>query len=441
LSHTGFFALATAASDNERLAMKTIVIRTAKNLPPFGEKPDALFFGGQSLAQYREGALRRCRLPGLVEGELHQEVQGPALLISDDHFVSFRALRFFVAAARKANKPVRLSLPPSRFLELSLPLQDVDTDPDLGAAFSVAFVPPGKSLKPGDAFQLEKAHWLDPGYKEHLVDAPLPRHIFQREQSAFSFPLTSMVVMRLRHWIHLLRLGNFMPQIQLIDRATANPLGSLWRALWALDPRAQVRWEKLKAAFVYRSGGSFIHPTATVEASILGRNVHVGAYAYVVGSVVGDDVVIEDRANINYACLAPGTFVSKNSTVVSSTAFGDTDVCTNGIQYAVVGKRCALTSWAQPLDWNVSGPLTVMDGEEARPVGELPCGVAFGSDVLVGANVLIAPGRAIPAGLRVIADPEAMLRRLPAGSSEDPSRKVLHTVKKGALEALAPKKP
>ena len=147
--------------------------------------------------------------------------------------------------------------------------------------------------------------------------------------------------------------------------------------------------------FCFIDRSAHIHPTATIEASIVGKNVRIGAYANVVGSVIADEVIIEDRANINYCVLGKQTFVSKNSTVVASVAFGPTDVCVNGIQYAVVDEACALTSWARPLDALPQGQVQVKDGEDLREVGPLPCGVAFGKNSYVGANVLIAPGRTV----------------------------------------------
>ncbi|MFZ9888667.1 MAG: hypothetical protein ACO3JL_14300, partial [Myxococcota bacterium] len=109
----------------------------------------------------------------------------------------------------------------------------------------------------------------------------------------------------------------------------------------------------------------------------------------------------------------PRTFVSKNSTVSACVAFGDTDVCVNGIQACVIAERCGLTSWARPLDTVPGGEVKVQDEGRLRSVGALPCGVAFGPHVFVGAGVDIAPGRALPGGLRLVSDPSRVLSRPP----------------------------
>ena len=224
----------------------------------------------------------------------------------------------------------------------------------------------------------------------------IPQFILGTTSRELTVPLTSTVVMRVRHWLNVLRLAHVWPQIQLIEHAQRHWLKTAWNLAAGFSFNKRRRTADYYDRFCYVDRSALIHPTATVEASIIGKNVTVGAYANVVGSVLGDGVTVEDRANLNYSVLGADTFISKNSTVVASVAFGPTDVCVNGIQYAVIDEGCGLTSWARPLDARPDGPVKVQDGERLREAGALPCGVAFGRDAYVGANVLIAPGRALP---------------------------------------------
>ena len=45
--------------------------------------------------------------------------------------------------------------------------------------------------------------------------------------------ITSTVVMRVRHWLHVLRAGHLMPQVTLLERATSQPVRSALRGLKA----------------------------------------------------------------------------------------------------------------------------------------------------------------------------------------------------------------
>ncbi len=397
--------------------MRLYVVRQSEPLAPFERVSDDCGLGGGTFRAYRERTARKLKLE-LHEATLEQPLEGPALVVSDDVFVTRRALRGFLRASVRAGRPARLCLPPSRLLELFLPLQDLDMDAGPGelggrAAFDVAFVPQGERASAAELFALDAARWLAPPYREILLEVPLPRHLLGVSDERFTFPLTSTVALRVRHWVHVLRAGHLMPQIELLERAEDQPLRSFARAALALRLSKAATRRALQARFSYRGRGCFVHPSATVEASVLGDGVRVGAYAYVVGSVLGDGVVVEQRAHVEQSCLGPRTFVSKNSSVSACVAFGDTDVCVNGIQTCAVAERCGLTSWARPLDTIPGAHVHVKDGDELRDVGALPCGVAFGTDVFVGAGVDIAPGRMIPAGLKLVGDPARTLLKAP----------------------------
>lgn len=392
--------------------MRLYVVQKSAPLAPFGRVVDACGLGGGTFASYRARTAKRLSL-AVEDASPEQSLAGPALVVADDTFVTRRALRGFWKASAKAGVPSRLCLPPSRLLDLFLPLQDVPVSSDGRAAFDVAFVPRGASATPAALFALDEDAWRAPPFREIELEVPLPRHLLGLGDERFTFPLTSTVAMRVRHWVHVLRASHLMPQIELLERAGDTPLRSLWRALFSLRFSKPAMRRALSARFCYRGKGAFVHPTATVEASVLGDGVRIGAYAYVVGSVLGDGVVVEQRAHVEQSCLGPRTFVSKNSSVSACVAFGDTDVCVNGIQTCAIAERCGLTSWARPLDTIPGAHVHVKDGDQLRDAGALPCGVAFGPGVFVGAGVDIAPGRVIPAGLKLVSDPSRTLLKAP----------------------------
>jgi acetyltransferase-like isoleucine patch superfamily enzyme len=393
--------------------VRVCLVRRSAPLHPFGRIVDdcggagALTFGA-----WRARALQRCRLPAEDIVDEDAVIEGPALVISDELFFSDRALKGFLKAALGRSSPSRMCLPASRLMTLFEPLQDLDTH-DGRYAFPLAFVPADTKVSAADALSLDEGDWVAVPYRDIELEAPVPSYIFGR-QGTFTFPLTSFVALRVRHWVHVLRVAHLAPQLELLDRIYRWPPGSLVRALSALRLSKPATLSALKRAFVYRGRHTFVHPSATVEASVLGDGVHVGPHAYVVGSVLGEGSFVEDRAHVNQSSLGPRTFVSRNSTVSACATFGDTDACTNGIQACVIAERCGLTSFAQPLDIVPGGEVQVMDEGTRRSVGEMPCGVAFGEGVFVGAGVQIAPGRAIPPGVRLVADPDRALRRIAA---------------------------
>lgn len=394
------------------------IVRRGRVLHPFGASVDDCGLGGGTFGSYRANILDELDAE-VADVGVDVDIEGPALVWSDDVFVTRRCLRTFLRAVVDGGEPARLCLPKSRLLELFLPLQDVEIDDEGRAAYELAWLPAGKKTTARELFALGRDRWRAPRYKEVLLELPSPRFILKRDSPVIAMPLTSTAALRVRHWLHVLRAGHLMPQVTLLERAMAQPIGSFFRAL-SVPLRVLVSGSlsgpsvtaALRAAFHYRGRKTFVHPTATVESSVLGDGVVVGAYAYITNSVIGDGCVIEQRAHVSGSVLGPRTFVSLNSSISACVTFGDTDACINGVQACVIAQRCALTSFARPLDLAVEGQVRVEDEGKLREVGELPCGVAFGPGVFAGADVVIAAGRAIPAGVRLYADGKGVLQRI-----------------------------
>jgi carbonic anhydrase/acetyltransferase-like protein (isoleucine patch superfamily) len=388
------------------------LVRRRRVIAPFGLEVDDCGLGMATFGDWRAGVI--AGLGDARDAGVDEPIDGPALVWSDDVWVTRRALRGFLREASRATEPTRLCLPRSRLLELFLPLQDVEVDKEGRAAFDVGFIPAGARASPAEVWLLPPHQWCAPPYKEIALEVPAPRYILRRDSPTLTMPLTSTVAMRIRHWVHVLRAGHLAPQVTLLERATSQPIRSAMRGLLSARITKAARLRALRARFSYRGRGTFVHPTATVEASVLGDGVSVGAYSYVTHSVVGAGSVIEQRAHVSGCSLGPRTFVSLNSSLQACVTFGDTDACINGVQACVIAQRCALTSFARPLDLAVEGPVRVEDEGRLREAGELPCGVAFGPGVFVGADVVIAAGRAIPRDVRLFADGSGVLQKVPA---------------------------
>lgn len=401
--------------------MKVVLVASGARIAPFDCAVDEVPIGAGTLAQARAAALRD--LAPLVAGALPAAVgdevlvEGPALVLRDDVWVTRRALRGFLRATADRAAPARLCLPRSRLLELTLPLQDVPIDGEGRAAFDVAMVPGGARATARELFAVGADAWVAPRYRERLLEVPVPRHILGSASPTLAWPLTSTVALRVRHWLHVLRAGHLAPQVALLDRAAATPIRTSLHCLPALRLSRAATLRALPGRLVFTGKRASIHPTATVEACVLGDDVTVGAYAYLRNSVVGDGCVIEQRAHLNGCALGPRTFVSLNSSLSACVTFGDTDACANGVQACVIGPRCALTSFARPQDLTPGGPVKVDDNGTLREAGELPCGAAFGPDVFVGADVAIAAGRAIPRGVKLVGEPGRVLARVKADAA------------------------
>jgi acetyltransferase-like isoleucine patch superfamily enzyme len=382
-----------------------VVVACSLPLHPFGVCVDECPLGDSSFGAVRDRNLKSLGLtPPPAKAAPSTSVTGPALVMADDVWVTRRALGAFLRVTKTAATTTTLGLPPSRLVELMSPLQDLPA----GGGFPCAFVPAGVTTTAAQALAAPPTLIA---YREIPVSLPVPRHLLGRSESTTTWPLTSTVALRVRHWLHVLRASHLAPQVWLLEHAQANPLRSALRLAMGLRPTAAGRYAAWKRAFVFRGKNTHIHKSAVVEGSVIGDNVTIGPHALVLQSIIGDGVVIEQRAHVSQSTLGAGTFVSLNSSLQACVSFGDSDACANNLQTCVIGKGVGLTSFARALDTVVGGAVRVDDNGVLREVGELPCGVAFGEGVYVGAGVTIAAGRAIPAGVRIVGG-DHILRRV-----------------------------
>jgi len=388
-----------------------------------------LQFGPLPLADHVQHNARRAGLQTLPTSTT---LQGPLLVARDDVFISARAFRQLKKSLSTQKSVCRIGMPTSELLRLTRPVQQL-VDTDEGSLFDVFFIPEGTATTPDALFERDDvdAHYVP--YKEALIDVGRPRHILGVDDDVMPFPFSTTLMLQVRHWVCALRLSHVLPQILLMEQALAHPLSSTWKALWSLRFSKASTFAAAKRQFVFKGKNVVIHPSAVVEASVIGDNVTIGPHASVIGSVLGDDVTVEDRAHVNQTVVGPKTFISRNSSMTASLVMGHTDPCANGIQACVVDEEVGLTSFARPLDLSLQGQVKVDDDGVLVDTGELPCGVFFSRGCFVGGGVTIAAGRVVPPGLRVVAGGDAVFRRFPTAEERQASGADTYTLESGKL--------
>jgi carbonic anhydrase/acetyltransferase-like protein (isoleucine patch superfamily) len=365
-----------AAAQSRRVSAVTVFVVTRGGvIAPFGVAADGCPIGDRTLAEVRDDTLRRCGLaPPTTKVADDVAVIGPALVLADDVWVSRRALAAFLG----------------------------------GAIYGCAFVPAGVTTTAREA--LDAAAPLSIPMRVIPTAVPVPRTLLGVPSGQMMWPLTSTVVMRLRHWVHVLRASHVVPQVWLLEQALRDPVRSLWRGLLGLRPTAAAREAAWKRRFVFVGRRCQIHPSALIEGSVIGDDVVIGPGAVVLHSVIGSGSRLEQRTHVSQCTLGRRTFMSLNSSMQACVTFDDADACANNLQACVVGARAGLTSFARALDTTLfedgrpGAPVQVMDGGQRRPTGELPCGACFGPDSYVGAGATIAAGRMIGAGVRIVGE-------------------------------------
>lgn len=384
--------------------------RVAGALPAAEGEPPPSGPDGEAACEGLPGPLGDRTLLGLGVGEWRRRAflaagagldgpdDGEALLLAAGAVASPRALRAVVAAGRAGGGDRR-------------------------------FVPGGRAAGLVEAFRGERAWvaWLAPGGSGPLEaraaaapTAELPAE--EREIPGFTLPdgplcVADSWVFPVGHWVELLWANLLALGPHLWGALVGGGAWPLVRLPWAAAKTLSLRPEHIAAALVSRGRGSFVHRRAVVEGVVLGEGARIGAGAVVRGSVLGPGAVVEELAIVEGAVLGAGARVQRQA--LAKYCVIEAGAAHAGIvQLGVVGRDAQVKMGATLMDMGLGQDVLVRVGGEPRRPPHGMCGVCVGPGAVVGSGVRVAPGRVLPPGVAILADPDQVLRRvdLPAGT-------------------------
>ncbi len=402
-------------------------------IEPWGDRAGDLPVLGRPLSQWQYDALN---LPKDIPGHLSS---------SDDLWITKELAHAFARSAAKRGKPASLALDPGLLTGFAGALQEVEKQGDAWV-FPLSWTPDPPSS--ADAPRAG-AH---PGL---VVDArtkalPLPIHEALVPSGQLVLPLTARSCVRVTHWLHLLRANQLALLAHGHDLLHTRPMRLLGAALRARS----VNQHKVMARLTQRGPGCDIHPTAVVEASVLGAGVKVGAHAVVRHSHLCDNAIVGDQANVVSSVLGPGASAGRMGMLQSCVLMAGANTGHFGHQLCIVGRNTFIggeviladftptaggttrvscpptpirtpmpgatrTPSPQPPDTDdpAPSPDTAPGPATLRDAGTALLGCAVGHRTRLMAGLYVAPGRAIPSDLTVIGPQTDVLRRLPAADA------------------------
>ncbi len=391
---------------------RVYVIRSGIRISPFGDLAKDLPVGGVALSAWQDSVFGRVGLTRVdVDDWTAIPTDQPCLVTYDHVFFTRRVLRDFLRKWEKAGRAASRAALPKDALAVSgfRDLQDFDED-DFRALFDVFGVPAGQPILSREAMTAA-ARPIEVVYRDIRIDVPMPKRMMGIEE--WKHPITTSVIIHVRHWLPLLHANLLSIQVRWVDEVLTHPLWSAWVLFRSLIPRrGRLIWRV--AARANRIGKNVdIHPTAHVEASFVGEGTTIGPGAIVRAAIIGKNVTIEPRVDLFASVIGDGGFVSKHSIVYGCAAMEQADVCMKGMQMCLVGRRAALTARATPVDLPPPGKRhRVRDGSELREVSLPLLGSCYGHDSFVGADVFVGAARVIPNGVRIAPRADRILTKI-----------------------------
>lgn len=145
----------------------------------------------------------------------------------------------------------------------------------------------------------------------------------------------------------------------------------------------------------------FIHPSAVVEACILGDNVTIGANCTVRLSQIGSGTNIQDNVSVVHSVIGKNNVIANNNHISMSLTYGNVYLIHGPYQFSVFGESTAVFAVINcdiRLDnQNIKIPTDIGVLDSQQPL----LGIAYGHRSKVGGGNIIAPGRIVPNDLQI----------------------------------------
>ncbi len=374
--------------------MIALRIPTGHPLGPFGDPVGETPVLNLPLRTCQDEALAAA---GLTLSDLPPD-GAPYLCFGDSTWFTPALLRSFCAG-----RPGRLAVEDADFLRDTAPLQ-----PERGRYFLAirgAGQPPGFD-GPVRTLDLQLRH--TPAKPPHAAFA----HAFRGDVA-----LGPAMVHEVWHWTHVTRVnllalaaraeesravwesGGFFARAGLI-------LPVLWRAK-SLHPAALAR------ALLPIPKSAKIHPTAVIEACVIGEDVEIGPFACVRGTVLGAGCKIDAYASLNLAVVGAGAQVGRGAMVNLCVLYERAFVSAGGgFQMCVFGRDSFVAMTAMMLDLSFGRTISVESLEGRVDTEGYFLGGAIGHRAKIGAGVRIGYGVAVPNDTLLVAPPGDLVRRV-----------------------------
>jgi acetyltransferase-like isoleucine patch superfamily enzyme len=432
--------------------MRALIVETGRKITPFEEAPPLAHWAGTTVGGAVRAALERRGIE-IVDVKRDDppppppsENSGPTIVLADHTYVSDKCLGDFLDAALQAweyadiptTTPVRLALARTPAVDFLRPVSSVVVEPfdDRGPGakplkakraeaeakervaydcFLVDILPhvaTGAELL--DALRAKSARVV---VKKNELGIPLRLPVLgDAQETKTVVPVTSTVAAHVEHWVHVLWLNQMAFGVRWMEIVRGH---KLWVAARVLAAFPWTSFARFMRSFVWKGRGVRIHPTAHVEASILGDGVVIGPRASVRNSILGAGVEIGDHATVLSSSLGDRTFVTPRTFVVWAAAYPDAVITNYKLQVSLVGRGASLSTWAGLIDAKLQGTVDVKHDGALVSTERSFIGSCIGHGAFVGAKVLVMPGREIPNGAFIAMRPDELIvdvpRDLPAG--------------------------
>ena len=216
---------------------------------------------------------------------------------------------------------------------------------------------------------------------------PTPSHMCG-DCNGYAVPMTDTFAVQINHWINLW-VANVL--FVLANLARIKKMSKIVLLSWKVFRNLNKAGKNCK-----------IHKSAIVEASVIGSNVTIEAGAIIKASVISDDVHIGNGVIVEESVIGTGCKILHGH-ILFSVLYPETFSVAGFISASLTGKDVFVGANVTLTDFRFDKKNVFVENNGCKEdSGNLFLGSCLGHGVYLGSGTIIAPGRAVPNGLRLV---------------------------------------
>jgi acetyltransferase-like isoleucine patch superfamily enzyme len=385
--------------------LRAYMLTSNKTIEPFGDHPRDCLILNRKLSELQEDVLQSlgCVLVPVPDVSMIKDPEEHIIFV-DSLYFNNTLLTTFLAESRRLNKRTVCSLKSGLLtLRTIVNTQDVKINND-SVEYGLYYVPAGSST--GELVPVV----MNPD--KFYEDIPMPVHMFGLP--SYRIPLPDKVAVQIDHWVNLwsVNLASLLAGISEIKGASKLKLLGLAARSFSTN-----QWKILaKTNCIGRNCD--IHPTAYIEGSTLGDNVRVGAGTVIRESHIGSNCNIENCVTINFSVVGENCYLGDGAVVRYSVLYPGGFIITSTLSCSIMGRDSFKGGLVTMTDFRFDGrPIQVLKNGVIIDTGNTFIGSCLGHNSYLGAGVIVASGRSIPNGARLVPDNSRMISKFDANGS------------------------
>jgi len=373
--------------------MKAYVIRNDKKIEPFDEPARDCLVLNRTIADMQAEIFARAEMEMISVSDTSKVFDANEhLVLGDNLYFTPELLKEFVERSRRSGGTTVCALKNGvTTLRTATSVQNVKTCQG-HTEYNLRYFPSAE--RRGDL----RTVVIEPD--EFSASIAMPHHICGAKK--YVVPMTKKFVVQVDHWVNLwaANIAAILAEGAGLQKSSKAKLLYL-----ALKARSFNKWKILRQ--LNKIGRDCdIHPTAYIEGSVIGDGVTVGARAVVRESVVGEGSFIGNGVVVEESVIGEGSTIL-NGHILYSVLYPHSFSVAEMVSASLVGRDTFMGLNSTLTDFRLDGKnVTVLKNGIPMDSGNTFLGSCLGHGVYLGSGCIVAPGRAVPCGLRLAARKE-----------------------------------